>query len=337
MKNLIALAIVLIVSVNLLAQENYLIEHVQRGVALHDEGKYDEAIKEYNAALAIDSTSSIANYELSYTCMSVGKYADAIKYCRRVIEKNENHLEAAYISMGSSYDLMGDPEKAIKAYEEGAMKFPESNLLNYNLAYTLLGQKQYDRAEEAVIKAVIAKPDHGSSHIVLSSIMEGKGERVKSILPLYYFLLVEPTSKRSQSNYAFLVKQLMRGVERTGDNNININVPMASNNDSLFGAAEMFISMHAATTFFDKNSDRSDMENFVEMTKGLFRILGELKKDNTGFWWDFYVTLFSEMERDDHCEAFCYYISQSANTDEVANWLNANTKKLEKLQKWFEN
>jgi len=337
MKNLIALIIVLIVSVNLFAQEDYLIEHVQRGVSLHDEGKYDEAIKEYNAALAIDSTSSIANYELSYTCMSVGKYADAIKYSRRVIEKNEDHQEAAYISMGSSYDLMGDPENAIKVYEEGVLKFPESNLLNYNLAYTLLGQKQYDKAEEAVIKAIIAKPDHGSSHIVLSSIMEGKGERVKSILPLYYFLLIEPTSKRAQSNYSFLVKELYRGVERKGKKNISINLPSSSSNNTPFSAAETFLSMHAATTLLEKNSNNSEMDNFVEMTKGLFKVLGERKKVNTGFWWDFYVTLFSDMERDDHCDAFCYYISQSANTDEVANWLTANTKKLEKLQKWFEN
>lgn len=337
MKYLITLAIGFSISLILSAQSDRLSEHIRKGISLHDEGKYEEAIEEYHAALSIDSTSTTANYELSYTCMVSGRYADAVKYCRKVVEQDADNQEAAYISLGSSYDMLGDPENAIKAYDEGLVKFPESNLLNYNLAYTLYNQKQYDRAELAAINAIILKPGHASSHCILSAIMEGKGERVKSILPLYYFLLVEPSSKRSETNYYQLKEKLGRGVERTGKKKIDVRVPLCSYNDSLFAAAEMFISLQAANVFLDENKNKSEMENFVESTKGLFGMLGELKKENSGFWWDFYVTLFDDLEKSDNCEAFCYYISQSANTDEINNWFVNNSDKMQKLRDWFEN
>ncbi len=335
MKLLTILTLSFFLAVNLFGQNDKVKELVSQGTELHDQGKYEDAIAKYKSALEIDKNSTLANYELSYTYMTIEKYNDAIKYSKKVIEQNSNNQHEAYIVLGTSYDMLGKPDKAINTYEEGLSKFPNSNLLNYNLALTSYNQKDYDKAEKAAINAVLAKPKHGSSHVILAVVMQMKGERVKSLLPLYYFLMLEPNSKRSKLNYHTLREQLGQGVNQENEKKINVNIPSSSTKDSIFGAAEMMVSLLAASKYTDENKNKTDMELFVETTKSFFSILGELKKDNTGFWWDFYVTKFYDLVQSDNYEAFCYYISQSTNSDDINNWISHNSDKMQKFKDWL--
>lgn len=335
MKLMTNLILGLFLTVNLFGQDNKVNELVSQGTELHDQGKYDDAIAKYKMALSIDKNSTLANYELSYTYMTTEKYSDAIKYSKKVIDQNSDNQHGAYIVLGSSLDMSGKVDKAIEAYEEGLLKFPNSNLLNYNLALTSYNQGDYEKAEKAAINAILAKPKHGSSHVILSAIMQARGERVMSLLPAYYFLMLEPNSNRSLINYNNLLKQLGQGIERINGNDINVNIPFSSSPDSLFGAAEMMVSLLAASRFTDENKGKSDMEFFVETNSGLFSVLGELKKENSDFWWDFYVSKFYDLVQSKNLEAFSYYISQSTNLESVNQYIASNPDKIKQLKDWM--
>jgi len=337
MKLLITLTLGLFLTASLFGQNDRINELVSQGTALHDQGRYDEAISKYKAALEIDNNSLVANYELSYTYMVTQQYDKAIKHSGIVIEQNTDYLEESYIVLGSSQDMLGQPDKAIKSFEAGLAKYPNSNLLNYNLALTLFNQKDYEKAEEAAINAVLAKPSHGSSHIILAAIMQIKGQRVKCLMSLYYFLMVEPDSKRSELYYQSLIEQLGQGVTKEGKKKINVNISSSSTKDDEFGAADMMVSMLAASKYIKENKKKSEMELFAENNGSFFSVLGELKKDNKGFWWDFYVTRFNSLLESENCEAFSYYISQSANSEEVTKWIANNPKKMEKFKEWLGN
>lgn len=335
MKPLITLTLGLFLTLNLIGQDDKLKELVSQGTELHDQGKYDEAIAKYKAALDIDKNSTLANYELSFTYMATEQYDNAVKYSKKVLDQNTDNQHGAYIVLGSSLDMLGKPEKAIKAYEDGLTKFPESNLLNYNLALTLYNQKEYEKAEKAAINAILAKPTHGSSHLVLSAIMQAKGERVKALLPLYYFLMLEPNSKRSPNNYNSLKKLLGQGVEKKDNKNIDVNIPFSASKDSVFGAAEMMVSLLEASRYTDENKGKSDMDIFIETNSGFFSILGELKKENKGIWWDLYVSRFYDLVQTKNQEAFSYYISQSANSANVKTWISNNSDKMDQFKEWI--
>jgi tetratricopeptide (TPR) repeat protein len=334
-KPLITLTLTLFLILNLFGQDDKVKELVSQGTELHDQGKYDEAITKYKAALDIDKNSSLANYELSYTYMVTQQYDNAVKFSKKVLDQNTDNQHGAYIVLGSSLDMLGKPDKAIKAYEEGLTKFPDSNLLNYNLALTLYNQKEYDKAEKAAINAILAKPTHGSSHIILSAIMQSKGERVKALLPMYYFLMLEPNSKRSTRNYNSLKNLQGQGVEKKNDNKINVTVPFSASKDSVFGAAEMMVSLLEASKYTDENKGKSDMELFIETNNKFFGILGELKKENKGIWWDLYVSKFYDLRQTKNLEAFSYYISQSTNSDTINNWIVNNSDKMKQFKEWI--
>jgi tetratricopeptide (TPR) repeat protein len=335
MKLLNAIALFLFLALNIYSQEDKIRKLIAQGTQLHDKGKYEEAIIRYKTALDIDKNSSLANYELSYTYMTMQKYDEAIKYSKRVLELNGGQQEHAYLVLGNSLDMTGKPKEAISVYEEGLMKFPQSNLLNYNIAFTAYNLGDYEKAEHSAINAIQINPTHASSHLILASIMQEKGERVKAILPLYYFLFLEPNSKRSLTIYRILRTLLSQGIEKKSDKEVNVEVPSSAIKDSIFGPAEMMLGILGANKYLEENIEKSEFEVFVQTNKSLFSVLSEIKKDNKGIWWDLYVTAFQSLVHSGNCEAFSYYISQSTNSDDVKSWMANNPTKMELLQDWL--
>lgn len=336
MKQFFVLALCLLVASNLSAQANKIEELVIEGVQHHDQGRYDEAIAKYKAALKLDKNSTLANYELAFSYFASKQYDDAIKYCNKVIKQKKDNQHEAYVVLGSSLDMKGEVSKAIKTFQKGLKKFPNSNPLNYNLAVTYFNQNDDVKAEKALINSIKANPNHGSSHIILSAIMQNRGERVKTILPLYYFLMTEPNSQRSLNIYNTLKNELNKGVEKKDDKNISILVPSSPNISTEFGAAEIALSLVAATQFTEENEGKNEMDLFVDANRTLFGILGELKKDNSGFWWDLYVTKFYDLVQSNNIEAFSYLISVSTNSELVNNWITTHTDELQQLLEWLE-
>lgn len=337
MKKLIAGLLILASILNCYGQGNSFDDFMKQGVRFHDEGKYDEAIEMYKKALELDPTSTVTNYEISLTYFTKQDWAQAIVYGKNVINLNSGNRLEAFVVLGSSYDMLGDTKHAISTYVKGLKEFPQNHLLNYNLALTYYNSGNQEKAETAVMKAITLKPTHGSSHLLLSAIMNKKGSRVQSLLPLYYFLLIEPMSKRSNQNYQTLKSKLGYGVEQKDEKNINVNLLMSKGTNSEFGAAEMMISLTAASKYLEENKGKSEMELFTETNKNVFTILGELKGKNKGFWWDFYVTSFYDLVHSDNVEAFSYYISQSEESDLIAKWMTDHPAKIQSLTNWMES
>lgn len=335
MKFFIIISISILFTQILQGQDNKVQELVMQGVKLHDQGRYDEAIGKYKEALRIDKNSTFANYELSYTYFTIKKYNQAIHTCKMVIEQNIDYLEPAYVILGNSLDMQGKPKEAIIAYEIGLSKFPRSNLLNYNLAYTAFNSRDFIRAEQAAINAIKAKPSHASSHLVLANIMKAKDERVKAILPFYYFLMLEPNSERSSINYRSLKLLLNQGIEKKSDMNINVNILTNSIEDTLWGASEMMLGLLGATRYTEDNINKTELQFFSELNKTFFIFLGELKKNNSDFWLDFYVPCFYEIAQLNLYDAFSYYISQSASKTEANSWMLENQDKMRLLDLWL--
>lgn len=335
MKHSILTTILFLISITLSAQYERIKELVNEGISLHDQEKYDEAIAKYKQALDIDRKSTLANYEIGYSYFATGQYNKAIKHANIVLKQGGSNQLESIILLGNSLDLTGRPSKAIQVYEKGLKDFPESNLLNYNFALTCFNEGYIDKAEKACIRAIESKLNHGSSHILLSTIMRSKGERVKSILPLYYFLMLEPDSKRSQVNYNNLLQQLSQGIEKKSDKNISVQIPRSTGSSKEFGAVEMMISLAAVKGYTEDDKHKSKMELFVEMNDKIFRILGELKKDNKGIWWDLYVSKLYDLILTNNNEAFSYYISQSTHDESVINWISENRHKMQSLMEWI--
>jgi tetratricopeptide (TPR) repeat protein len=317
-------------------QTNELQSFVNQGVKLFDNGDYKGAMKQYKKALKIDNKSALANYEISSTYFALKEYEKAIKHSDNVISNKLNYVDQSYILKGSALDLLGKSKEAIKTYEKAIKEFPNNHLLYYNLAYTSYNLKEYKGAEKALKKALKIKPSHTSSHLLLGYVMSDQGNRVKSLLTLYNFLLLEPKGNRAIAAYELLDFELKKGVKK--DNETATTITLTDNKEpDEFRAAELMLSLLEASKSLGKNENKTEYELFSDNTKSLFSVLGELKKDNKGFWWDYYVEFFYSMTNDKHIETFSYYVTQSKEDDKITAWLETHKDKIDAFSKWYSN
>ena len=111
---------------------------------------------------------------------------------------------------------------------------------------------------------------------------------------------------------------------------------MPIDKDSDFGAAEMMVSLTKAANTLPENKDKTDLELFADNNEKIFSILGELKKENTGFWWNFYVPFFYGLATENHVKSFSYYIALSSGED-AGKWIEENKEEFEKFINWVNN
>ena len=331
MKKIFLFLAILFITQLSIGQNTDLNNLVEKGIKFHDKGEYAKAIIEYKKALILDPNSSLVNYEIAFSYLSNKEYVKAEKHSKKAIELKDNNLLPSYITYANSLDLQGKSKKAIKVYEKAIKEF-DNYLLYYNYGYTCLNQGKLEKAYSAALKAIEKNSSHGSSHLLLSEVMNKKGERIKAMLPLYFFLLIEPNSSRSAIEYKKLRNYLDQGVKRTSENKINISIPM--NNDSDFGAVEMMVSLAKASNSMEENINKDELDLFAENNETIFKILGELKKDNTGFWWDLYVPFFYELANQNLVKPYSYYISLSKG-EKVTNWIEENDEEFEKFKNWL--
>lgn len=317
----------------LFAQQAVIDDLISEGIKLHDKGDYTGAIDLYKKALVLDKKSAHANYEIASSYFAMKNYENAIKYSNNVITANSDYIDQAYILKGSAQDLSGKPKDAVKTYIQAIKKHANNHLLYYNLALTSFNLKEYKDADNALQKALKINPLHASSHLLLGYSMVRQENRVKGILALYNFLLLEPKTNRAEAALKMLEEQLKKGVKKNNEKSATITLREKKDDDEFY-TAELMLGLLESSKINETNKNKTAAVLFAENTNTFFTILGEMKKDKKGFWWDFYVDYFYILATNNHTEAFCNYITQSKD-DGYTQWMQNNLEKMEAFSTWY--
>jgi tetratricopeptide (TPR) repeat protein len=308
-------------------QSNFITE----GIKMYDKGDYEGALEMYKKALVSNPTSVHAKYEIASTYLQLKDYTNAIKYSDRVIAANRDYVDQAYILKGSALDYLKKPAEAANTYRQALKKFPKNQLLYYNLALTSFNLKAYKETDEALFKSLKLNPLHASSHFLLGLSMITQEKRVPGILALYNFLLLEPKSKRSVSALQALEEEWKTG--KVKNKQVTKATTVKKEADEFYTASLMLDILESSKNN-EANKNKPAVVLFAENTHIFFTTLGETKKDNKGFWWNFYVDYFYTLAGNHHTEALCYYITQSKD-GAYDEWLKDNLKKMEAFSEWY--
>jgi len=230
-------------------------------------------------------------------------------------------------------------------------EFPDHYLLLFNYAISASRLGNLEEAEKALIKALDNNPNHPGSHLHLAKINLDKNQKSKAALGLFFFLMLENTSQRSEEN-APVLKQLFYGQGQKKDSTRVITITLPdSKKDSEWGSAELFFSFLGLAsaeidkTLKGKNTVRTEQQRFVSDSEKFFKTMDELREskkkpkkkkstETSDIWWDMYVPFFSEVVKNGHTEAFCYHVMASSEEQEIHNWLETNNEKLEYFYLW---
>jgi peptidoglycan/xylan/chitin deacetylase (PgdA/CDA1 family)/uncharacterized caspase-like protein/regulator of sirC expression with transglutaminase-like and TPR domain len=105
-------------------------EHHNLGLKYYREKKYDEAVKELEEAVKLDSRNATIVNNLGFTLFKIGKYEESINRLQKAIEIDPNRI-VAYVNLADAYLKAGKTAEARKYYEKYAELAPNSSSIEY--------------------------------------------------------------------------------------------------------------------------------------------------------------------------------------------------------------
>lgn len=125
---------------------------IRRGNKEYKSNNYVGSEIDYRKALDSNPSSLTATYNLGNSLYKQGKYSDAIKEYEKVVmsETDDKKLSEAWHNLGNSYFMEKNLPKSIDAYKNSLRINPKDDEARYNLrmAQLLLEQNQQDQQQQ---------------------------------------------------------------------------------------------------------------------------------------------------------------------------------------------
>jgi Tfp pilus assembly protein PilF len=144
------------------------------GVAYMNQQKFAEAQKYFEKALAADPNFAIARLNLGIALLSEQKLEPARAALEEAVRLLPNDPYAWY-NLGLVYKDLGEPEKAIEAFQRVTQLSPEADA-HYFLGYLYTQLQRYDEAIAEFQKALAAFPYHASAEFGIARAYQRKGD-----------------------------------------------------------------------------------------------------------------------------------------------------------------
>lgn len=168
-------------------------------------GQYQEALDDYNKAIALDSTFALAYYGKGLALKKLRKYEDATDAYRAAVRHNKMFSEA-YIALGKIYSERGMVDNAVKTYEQAIQNDPSSEKAYYELGAIYLNKKKnYNKAAQNFTKATQIDPEYDLAFYSLGVALTELGRLDEGLLALENAIAVSKRKRWEEPHYRMAV------------------------------------------------------------------------------------------------------------------------------------
>ncbi|MGQ1889590.1 tetratricopeptide repeat protein [Thermophagus sp. OGC60D27] len=306
------------------AQQQSSEEIIEKGIKLHDEGKYQEAVQQYHQINENDSNYVWMLSELALTYLQMGKYDSAVVMADLGLTKPSVHKSHLFRTKATALDYAGKPSESIRVFKHAIEKYPFIYLLHFNLAITFLRQEQYADAIQALQEALRCNPFHASSHLQLGILMARQKQYTRAFLSLETFLALEPNSDRSNKTLVFLENIANNYLDTAYGQAIE---PVLENR--LFKETDHYLKSGMVLTPRFKSPVDFDA-SLAKQTKMLLDVL-PFETNTDDFWAQLYFPFFKQVKEGEHLVPFLNTILISSGNDKIIKYHNKNRKELKEF------
>ncbi|HEX6625621.1 MAG TPA: tetratricopeptide repeat protein [Pyrinomonadaceae bacterium] len=317
---------------------------IREGVALHDRGDYDGAIRKYEEVLKENPASVRALYELAFAYSLKKNHKKSIEIAYRGAQYKWDEIGLFYQLIGNNLDATGEPKKAIEVYKAGLKHAPRMGLLHFNMAVTYRGMGNPEEARKSLKNSLALNPGHASSHLLLALTFFQTGYRAPALFAAARFLTLEPATERSGVALR-IAQEVMGGGATQGKNPNEINIFMNMNSkkdEGDFGAIEVLLGLSKAVALTeegkDKNKGKTEAQLLVEQYDTVLAVVGEQTegKKQSAFVFKYYVPYFVELKQRGFVEPFVHYTHQRV-LEGSAQWVAENSGRVMQFLSWSKN
>ena len=163
----------------------------KEGMALHNQGKFEEAIRKFDEGLKILPYNATLIYDKAYSLVAMGKNAEAKKLLEKLFKEGntDEDVSMPYVFYANLLDDDGEAMQALEVYDKALeyvspLDVTTIQLINYNKALTLYNLKDEDKAKvedwvqqifNHLDNSIECNPTHPASFGLYGRIMADEG------------------------------------------------------------------------------------------------------------------------------------------------------------------
>jgi len=169
------------------------------GVALASEGKFEEAVRQYENALKTRPGYAEAHNNLGVALVALSRYQEAIVHYRAALAIWPAYA-AAHNNLGTALASAGRPEDAVQEFQEALRIKPDYAEAHKNLGTTLVSAGRVEDALVHYLEALRVRPGYAEAHNDLGLALAAVGRLDEAIGQYLEALRIEPQNARTHNN-----------------------------------------------------------------------------------------------------------------------------------------
>ncbi len=314
-------------------------ELIREGIALHDAGRYAEAIERFQRALRAAPHDELALYELANTYFYAKQFDRCVETAKKGLAERGELGANLHSLLGSCLSDQGKDREAVAVFEAGLRSYPDNALLNFNAAVTYGEVHADDDVLACLRRAIAAEPDYASPYLLLGNTLARQGRYSVATFSMLRFLMAEPASPRSAGAARDLFAHLYAGVEAKGGKDITITLGPGLGDDPL-GTLEVSRSIVAAGSRVE-DDDGDDAGSLAARRVGavltLAKMTDELGAGDASFkaspMWGAVMAPVLALQEGDRLEALGYIAAARAGLAGADAWLGSHAARVADLER----
>lgn len=167
--------------------------HYNLGMCYKEQGRLDEAVKEFKSAVQCDPQYSEALAGLGITKLMQNSPAEAAEEFKKAIQANSGNSTAHY-GLGKAYLKMGMVDQAIKELNTALYQFPNSAPTRLAMGEAYQTQGNTVAAIKEYQESIRIKPENPEAYLHIADIREERGDLELSISELRSGLELMPNN-----------------------------------------------------------------------------------------------------------------------------------------------
>ena len=332
MRRATALTFSLLYATTVSAQQTSASDELMRALELHDRGSYAEAISVYRELLTRHPDNAQLLYEIGLSSRAAGKMDDCIVYAEQSLAAQQR--ADSFSLLGSCHDDNKDSEKALRAFEQGALIAPKDVDLNFNHAVTLARLGRYAEAREHAGIAIEGRPAYPSPYFVYGLALEGVALHGAAALMHLRFIMSEPDTGRSRSAATLIVAQLNEYREQAKQKKLLVSgMSKTPGPDTDLVLLDMAFGMSAQLSSTKLPKNATDAERFVKVMTDVVTVAGELREKMEGneVVWRHSAEPLLQLAQRGLLEAYLYRVAAIADQQGATAWMEAHHDDSERI------
>lgn len=314
------------------------LEYAKTGMKLFDQGKYKEAIEQYLKGKELDKDNTLFDYEIALSHFMLKDYKACIATIDSVIE-SRNINEQFYQLLGNAYDMLQQPDTALKIYAEGMKRFPKAASLYTESGVVELSRNNTESAAKFWIKGTIVNPTHAENYYQLAKFYADSLNRIPALVYAEVFINIERNTAKTAEMGKLLCALLYKSIHIKQDSVFSLNftpdVRVYGKNDSIKNVCDAIKDVFRKVSDMKIKNSRTlvGSAEIIKIRSKFLEVWVEEKYNQR-----FKFSLFENQNlilKQGFFDAYTQWLINKCNVADFQKWVSENSGKYASFADWF--